>query len=202
MLERGHGAPSTVMRARALTTAAWVSVSVLVGHLAAYRLTYDDPHARAHALAASGHGWTGYLPMLLAAAVLGAILGTVSTAIRERAGRERSRVRELLVLGVGGTLAYSLVEIGERLMHHGSVDGVLHDLSGGGYTTLLVGVLFVLATAPLLLLARRSIEALVAASVHTPHGVSLVKPLVDAARVRELLLGIEPNRGPPLTRLG
>lgn len=201
----GRRAPSPGMRLRALTTAAWVSISVLAAHLAAYRLTYEDPHARAHALASSGHDWTAYLPVLLAAAVLGAVLGTISAALTTRAtrnGHKPSRMRELSVLGTGGTLAYAIVEIGERALHHGSIDGVIHDLAGGGYTTLLVGILVILATAPLLLLARRGIESLVATPMGASHGVVLVKPLIDAELLRILLPGIAPTRGPPLARLG
>jgi len=193
------------MSLRALTTAAWVSVSVLVSHLAAYRLTYDDPHARAHALANSGHGWTAHLPALLLAAALGAIIGAVSTAVNARrtsGGHTRSRVRELLVLAIGGTLAYSTIEIGERLLHHNDINGVLHDLSGGGATTLIVGILFILATAPLLLLARRGIEALVATPLPAHHGARVIRRFDDAVFVRELFVGLEPTRGPPLKRLG
>ena len=193
------------MRVRALTTAAWVSISVLVGHLGAYRITYNDPHARAHVLESSGHGWTGYLPVLLVAAVLGAVVGTLTCALATRRAHSdapRGRTHELLVLGIGGTLAYSLVEIGERVLHHGDLSGVLHDLSGGGYNTLLIGVLFILATAPLLLLVRRGIEALVSDVTRSVHGTSVIRGPIDAAFVHKLLFGLEPNRGPPNTWLG
>lgn len=193
------------MRVRALTTAAWVSISVLFGHVGAYSITYNDPHARVHALESSGHGWTGYLPVLLVAAVLGAVVGTLTCALATRRAHNdapRSRTRELLVLGFGGTLAYSLVEIGERVLHYRDLSSVLHNLSGGGYTTLLVGVLFILATAPLLLLVRRGIEALVSNVTRSVHGMSVIRGPVDTTFVGKLLFGLEPNRGPPNTCLG
>lgn len=194
------------MRVRALTTAAWTGIAVLVGHLAAYRITYADPHERAHALAASGHGWAGHLPALLATMVLGAALGTLVETIAERRngnGKPRRRVHELLALAGGGTATYVLVETGERLLHHGNLANALHDLANGGHVPLLVGVLFIVTTAPLFLIARRGLEALAGDAAPLPRTEILVAHcFVDAIRVHGLLPGIEPTRGPPTTRLG
>lgn len=188
------------MRARALITAAWVSTAVLAAHAVAYRLTYADPHARAHALSSSGHGWTSLLPVLLVAGALGAVVGTLVGAIRGHG--PGTRRRELLTLVLGGTGAYTLVELGERLLHHGNLEGVLHDLSGGGLTTLVTGVLFILVTAPLFLLVRRGIEALVLTREPLTRNTAILHQPAGQTFVRQLFVGLEPTRGPPLARLG
>jgi hypothetical protein len=41
---------------------------LIAGHLLAYRLVYSDAHARADALARSGHAYFGYVPLALSAA--------------------------------------------------------------------------------------------------------------------------------------
>jgi hypothetical protein len=192
------------MRLRVLTTAAWTSVAVLVGHVAAYRITYTDPHARAHALASSGHGWTGILPVLLVAAALGAAVGTISKTLGGRGVQTagRTRTRETGILAIGGVLAYTAVELGERLLHHGNLDGVLHDLSGGGYTTLLVGVLFIVATAPLLVIVRRRVEAFIT-RLRALATTATMQPRPVERRVNaRVLYDTAPTRGPPTLLLG
>jgi len=189
------------VKARALTTAAWTATSVLAAHAVAYRITYTDPHARAHALTGSGHGWTGLLPVLLAAALLGGLLGAAVTAVRARRGQ--SLCRDLATLVLGGSASYTAIEVLERLIHHGSIDGLLHDLAGGGLTTLLVGLTFIVLTAPLLLLARRAVERLAAGTDTLP--AARRRALLPTGRVTIVSApfhGFEPTRGPPLARLG
>ncbi len=190
------------MRVRALTTAAWITGAVLLAHLAAYRISYADPHARAHALASSGHGWTGILPVFVTAGLLGGVLGTIVTALRARSTRRTGALAETLTLGVGGSLLYALIEIGERFAHHGNFDAVVHDLTGGGYIPVLVGVAFLLVTAPLFVLVRRSIAALATRgpSLETPQTRSRV--VAEGRRLPAPFSGFEPTRGPPLATLG
>lgn len=182
-----------------------MGVSVLVGHFASYRITFADPHSRAHVLESSGHFWTGFLPILLASAALGAVIGTFTYSRAARLARSdtpRRRVHDLLILSIGGTLAYSFLEIGERALHYGDLSGAFHDLSAGGYTTLLVGILFILITAPLLLLVRQGIEYFASRVARPLHGMSVVRNLVSASFARKPLFGLEPNRGPPVICLG
>lgn len=190
------------MRVRALTTAAWMTGAVLLAHLAAYRISYADPHARAHALASSGHGWTGILPVLLVAGILGGVLGTIVTALRDRSTRRPGALTETLTLGVGGSLLYTLIEIGERFTYHGNVDGVLHDMTGGGYLPVLLGIAFLLVTAPLFVLMRRSIAALATrtTNLESPQARSYV--VAEGRCLPAPFSGFEPTRGPPLTALG
>jgi len=187
------------MRLRRIASALWIGVATIVAHQAAYRLSYSDPHARAHALEASGHGWTAYLLPVLAAAILGATLTSVVDARRRRGGNARSTG----TLAAGGVAAFLAVELTERLLHTGSVTETLHNLSGiSGILPLVVGALFVTATAPLFALARRAIEALATKTTalrhaRTPHH----RPRHELVRPARLIERA-PSRGPPLTALG
>lgn len=190
------------MRVRALTTAAWLTGAVLLAHFAAYRLSYADPHTRAHALASSGHGWTGMLPVLLVAGLLGGALGTIVTALRERSTRRTGTLTETLILGVGGSLLYVFIELGERFVHHGNLDGVVHDVAGGGYLPILVGVVFLLVTAPLFVLVRRSIAALASRTPTLEPVQALNHIAYEGRHLPAPFSGFEPTRGPPAAALG
>jgi hypothetical protein len=198
----------TPMRVRTVTTAAWMTGAVLLAHLGAYRISYDDPHARTHALAASGHGWTALLPVLLAAALLGAVLGTITTALRERrrsGAAETKRhgiIAELLTMTFGGAAIYTGIELLERAMHHGDLDGALHDLAHGGYVPLLAGIALIVVTAPLLVVFRRTIDALIGERSQLPTARAALPVLPEGLPRRAPFFGIEPNRGPPLVRPG
>jgi hypothetical protein len=105
---------------------AWFSTAplmlggLLAGHALGYRLAIADPHARADALAHSGHGYFGYAPfalavclgVLLAALVLQGLTGF-------RGERRRPAASPLIVLLP--PLAFVVQEFLERFIHAGHV---------------------------------------------------------------------------------
>lgn len=105
---------------------AWLSplplmvAGLLAGHGLAYRLTIPDAHARADALAHSGHGYLGYIPLALTVC-LGLLL--VALALRALAGFRgvASRPTASPVLILLPPLAFAVQEHLERLVHAGHV---------------------------------------------------------------------------------
>ena len=79
-----------------LSTAPLMFAGLIAGHLLAYRLVYSDAHARADALARSGHAYLGYVPLALSVS-LGVLLagaratGSGGLPRRVSAGRSRHR---------------------------------------------------------------------------------------------------------------
>jgi hypothetical protein len=102
------------------STAPLMLGGLLAGHALGYRLAIADPHARADALAHSGHGYFGYVPfaltvclgVLLAALVLQGQMGF-------RGERRRPATSPLIVLLPPA--AFVVQEFLERLIHTGHV---------------------------------------------------------------------------------
>jgi hypothetical protein len=68
-----------------LLTAPLLVIGLLAGHAAGYRWTLPDAHQRAHALAQSGHGYSRYVPILVAVAltlIAAAVVSRVRLAFR------------------------------------------------------------------------------------------------------------------------
>ena len=105
---------------------AWFSTAplmfggLLAGHALGYRLAIADPHARADALAHSGHGYLGYAPFALAVC-LGVLLATLvlQGLTGFRGERRRPAMSPLIVLLP--PFAFVVQEFLERLIHAGHV---------------------------------------------------------------------------------
>jgi hypothetical protein len=105
---------------------AWFSTAplmfggLLAAHSLGYRLAITDSHARADALAHTGHGYLGYTPLALAVC-LGVLL--VALAYQGAAGfrGERRRAATSPLIVVLPPLAFVIQEILERLIHAGHV---------------------------------------------------------------------------------
>lgn len=93
---------------------------LLAGHALGYRLAIADPHARADALAHSGHGYFGYVPFALAVC-LGVLLTALvlQGATGFRSERRRPAASPLILLLP--PLAFVVQEFVERLIHTGHV---------------------------------------------------------------------------------
>jgi hypothetical protein len=89
----------------------------LAGHEAGYRLTTDGAHAREHALAASGHGYMSFAPVVLGAATAFAILGFL-LIVRIGAHGRRTRIAPW-ALAAFAPLAFAAQEHLERYVTHG-----------------------------------------------------------------------------------
>ncbi len=93
---------------------------LLAGHALGYRLAIGDPHARADALAHSGHSYFGYAPFALAVClgVLGAAL--VLQGVTGFRGERRRPATSPLILLLP-PIAFVVQEFLERFMHAGHV---------------------------------------------------------------------------------
>jgi CDP-diglyceride synthetase len=93
---------------------------LIAGHLLAYRLVYSDAHARADALARSGHAYLGYVPLALSVS-LGVLLAglALQAAAGFRGERRRPLASPLIVLLP--PIAFVVQEFAERIVHTGHV---------------------------------------------------------------------------------
>ncbi|HMJ01155.1 MAG TPA: hypothetical protein VK488_15080 [Gaiellaceae bacterium] len=105
---------------------AWFSTAplmlggLLAGHALGYRLAIADAHARADALAHSGHGYFGYVPFALAVCLGVLVTGLVLQGLAGfRGERGRPTISPLLVLLP--SIAFVVQEFLERLLHAGHV---------------------------------------------------------------------------------
>lgn len=151
----------------------WAAAGVFVGHDIAYRLVYPDAHQRAHALTGSGHGWLSVLLPLTVLFGAGAVASTIIRAwSSSNEGHHYRRVRPLAIQSAFQLLTFLLLEVGERLVHAGSLSGLQHELSDhGGWKLLAIGALVQLFCALGAALLASGIESVVASlrepKVHT-----------------------------------
>jgi hypothetical protein len=95
-------------------------VGMEVAHALAYRLVFPEASLRAAMLAATGHGYAGWLPLVLGISGAVAIVGVVAAVVDVARG---GRVREL---GPGAfallpPVAFALQELLELSLHTGGV---------------------------------------------------------------------------------
>jgi hypothetical protein len=134
---------STRRAAYAVTTPL-LAAGWLCAHALGYRLTISDSHERAHALAASGHGYLAVWPVLIALGVAAGLAGLALVALR---GHPRQAPWLLALLPAAG---FAVQEHLERLISDGGlpIDAALEP---SFLTGLLLQAPFALAA---LLLAR------------------------------------------------
>jgi hypothetical protein len=107
-----------------LSTVPLMFAGLIAGHLLAYRLVYSDAHARADALARSGHAYFGYVPLALTVS-LGVLLGglVLQAAAGFNGAPRRALASPLIVLLP--SIAFVVQEFGERFVHTGQVPWTL-----------------------------------------------------------------------------
>jgi hypothetical protein len=104
----------------------WLSVAplmvagLLAGHALGYRLAISDPHARADALAHSGHGYFSYLPFALTVC-LGVLLAGLALQAGSAFRGEPRRPAASPVIVLLPPLAFVAQEFIERFLHTGQV---------------------------------------------------------------------------------
>jgi len=101
-----------------LSTAPLMLMGLLAGHALGYRLAYADAHARADALAHSGHGYLGYVPFTLTICVAVLICGPLLQGLEGFRGRPRRAVFSPLLVLLSPA-AFVAQEVTERLVHTG-----------------------------------------------------------------------------------
>jgi CDP-diglyceride synthetase len=112
--------PGMRQRLAWLSTAPLMFAGLVAGHQLAYRLAYTDAHARADAMARSGHAYLGFLPLALAVSLGVLLTGLALQAISGfRGERHRAATSPLIVLLP--PIAFVVQEVSERLVHTGQV---------------------------------------------------------------------------------
>jgi hypothetical protein len=104
----------------------WLSIAplmlagLLAGHVLGYRLAISEPHARADALAHSGHGYFSYAPFALSVCVGVLLAGLALRAISAFRGEPRSPATSALIVLLP-PVAFVVQEFLERFVHGGHV---------------------------------------------------------------------------------
>jgi hypothetical protein len=138
-------------------------VGTLAGHSVGYWAAVPDAHERAHVLAASGHGYLAYAPLVMGLCVALAALGLVAHALAAFRGRERTGGTRIKLVAALAPVAFLLQELIERYAH----DGRLH-------WELVVSAPFLLGLAtqvPFALLAAAITYALATAAQRVAHAI-------------------------------
>lgn len=149
------------MRTRLTAMVAWSAIAVLVAHDLAYRFAYGDAHARAHALAASGHGWAASLFPILAMMALVAVSATVLTA--RVASRRLSASFGSFAFFAAASCGFLVLEAVERFVHLGSFSAFLHHFATpASFAPIVVALLLLAFLVPAFRLAVRLVERLAA----------------------------------------
>ena len=102
------------------TTAPLMLGGLLAGHTMGYRLAIGDPHARADALAHSGHGYFGYLPFALSVCLGVLFAALVLQGVTGFRGERRRPATSPLILLLP-PIAFVVQEFLERFIHSGHV---------------------------------------------------------------------------------
>jgi hypothetical protein len=143
------------MKLRVAVVAAWSGLAVVLAHTLSYRLVYDDPHARMHALEGSGHSWYGLLFPVVAAMLFTALAGTWVSS------RKSTRTVSALQMYAFAASGFILVEFFERFLHLGSLAEVWHNVAtGSGFLPILVALVLLLPIVPLFYVAAKAIAIL------------------------------------------
>lgn len=97
-------------------------VGTLAGHAVGYRAALPDSHERAHALAASGHGYLEWAPLAVGLCVAIAGLAFLAAVLAAMRGREPAGgPRRLSLVAALAPIAFVLQELIERIAHDGHV---------------------------------------------------------------------------------
>ena len=103
-----------------LSTAPLMVAGLLAAHALGYRLTITDPHARADALAHSGHGYFSYVPFALTVCLGVLLAGLALQALSALRGEPRRPATSPLIVLLS-PVAFVAQELIERFIHSGQV---------------------------------------------------------------------------------
>ena len=103
-----------------LSTAPLMFAGLIAGHQLAYRLVYTDAHARADAMASSGHAYFGFLPLALSVS-FGVLLAGLALQAISGFRREHRRAATSPLIVLLPPIAFVVQEFTERLLHTGQV---------------------------------------------------------------------------------
>jgi hypothetical protein len=103
-----------------LLTAPLMLGGLLAGHWLGYRLAYSDAHARADALAHSGHAYFAYLPLALTACLGALLAGLAFQGVSAFRGEPRRPLTSPLLVLLPPA-AFVVQEVLERLIHVGHI---------------------------------------------------------------------------------
>jgi hypothetical protein len=103
-----------------LSTAPLMFAGLIAGHLLAYRLVYTDAHARADALAGSGHAYFGLVPLGLSVSLGVLLAGLALQAAAGFRGEARRPATSPLIV-VLPPIAFVVQEFSERIAHNGQI---------------------------------------------------------------------------------
>jgi hypothetical protein len=93
-------------------------IGTLAGHAVGYRAAVPDAEARAQELAASGHGYLEFAPLVMGLCTAFALLAFVALVIHTSRGGRAGGAQVKLIAAIP-PLAYVLQEVLERLLHDG-----------------------------------------------------------------------------------
>ena len=93
---------------------------LLAAHTLGYRLAISDPHARADALAHSGHGYFSYVPFALTVCLGVLLAGLAMQALSAFRGEPRRPATSPLIVLLS-PVAFVAQELIERFLHTGQV---------------------------------------------------------------------------------
>lgn len=97
---------------------------LLAGHVLGYRLAFGDAHARADALAQSGHSYFRFVPVALAVSLGVLLVGLAFQTLAGFRGQPRRAAASPLIVLLS-PLAFTTQEILERLAHTGQAPWTL-----------------------------------------------------------------------------
>ena len=103
-----------------LSTAPLMLAGLLAAHALGYRLAISDPHARADALAHSGHGYFSYVPFALTVCLGVLLAGLALQALSAFRGEPRRPATSPLIVLLSPA-AFMAQELIERFAHTGQV---------------------------------------------------------------------------------
>jgi hypothetical protein len=157
-----------------------LATGVVVGHTLGYRWAVSDPHARAHLLQDTGHGYFAYLPLLLGVGVT-LVLASLVARFRAAARGEGGTGSPPWLVATLPPVAFLAQELVERLLHTGHVH-----VSALGEPAVLIGLALQLPLALIALGLARLLgdvaDAIGAALAHhLPPRLSLVPAWVVVA---------------------
>lgn len=183
---------------RAIAVIGLAAAGVVLGHWLAYRLAVPEPGVRAEVLARSGHGYWG---LAVRGAVVLGVAAAVLTVLAAIRGRDDSTLHPqglALRLAVAQVLAFSAMEVTERLVVGAPVAGLLHHGLFLAGLALQVG-LAAAGAAVLLLLARATVRLAAALRPRRrlPARPARWRPVAGFVPRRPVLAGAAAPRGPP-----
>jgi hypothetical protein len=103
-----------------LSTAPLMFAGLIAGHQLAYRLVYSSAHARADALARTGHAYFGYVPLALSVSLGVLLAGLALQAAAGFRGESRRPLASPLIVLLP-PVAFIVQEFAERIVHAGQV---------------------------------------------------------------------------------